>query len=219
MRLSRKFCALVATGLTLVGLTTGCGKSEEANNTAKDKQSISLQETQKQFENTASTASSLIGYAMKSVDPDLMKSYLNLGIAPNGQDEKKRTPLFFIAFSVKTDDNSRENDLSNAQSLLAAGANPDIADENGITPLMMASYHHKAKLVSLLLKNGADPSLQSDKGVTAARFADGKLLLLSETARKEMLKNNDYRETLIMLRDAGNTWKEKHTPATPPLNP
>ena len=42
------------------------------------------------------------------------------------------------------------------------------------TPLMVASYQGHNKVVQLLLKFGADPTLQSKSGHTALQYANAK---------------------------------------------
>jgi ankyrin repeat protein len=47
----------------------------------------------------------------------------------------------------------------------------DAASPNGTTPLMMAAHYGTSESVQLLLKEGADPSLKNQLGLTAADFA------------------------------------------------
>ena len=47
----------------------------------------------------------------------------------------------------------------------------DATSPNGTTPLMMAAQYGLRDVVSLLLKEGADPSIQNERGLTAADFA------------------------------------------------
>ena len=48
--------------------------------------------------------------------------------------------------------------------LLAARANPNVADENGMTPLHIASQVGDARLVRVLCSNGADPNAATSEG-------------------------------------------------------
>lgn len=51
------------------------------------------------------------------------------------------------------------------------GMNPNAADEEGSTPLMLAAVNGHADAVAFLLENGADPSLKDADGWDAAKLA------------------------------------------------
>ena len=55
--------------------------------------------------------------------------------------------------------------------LLQAGANPNIAREDGTTALMLAAWHGRYDAVKRLLRAGADPNAKSEQGETAAGIA------------------------------------------------
>lgn len=57
------------------------------------------------------------------------------------------------------------------EALLRAGANPDLAQADGFTPLHSAAHNGNAAIAGLLLLFGADPRLQSDSGHDAAELA------------------------------------------------
>lgn len=58
-----------------------------------------------------------------------------------------------------------------AAALLEAGADPDVRQEGGCTPLHEAAYNGNVELIELLLEHGANPELPDDAGVTPARMA------------------------------------------------
>jgi ankyrin repeat protein len=55
--------------------------------------------------------------------------------------------------------------------LLAAGAQPNLKDNRGMTALMIASGEGHAAAVTKLLEGGADPSLEDREGKTARDHA------------------------------------------------
>ena len=64
------------------------------------------------------------------------------------------------------------------RSWAASGADINVADEDGVTPLMVASYYHHAECVAEMLRVGADARRVNDNGWTAlhwvaARGGDG----------------------------------------------
>lgn len=69
--------------------------------------------------------------------------------------------------------------------LLEAGANPNVQQAGGFTPLMGAASHNNVELVKLLLSYRADKSIRDDSGKTAYDHGVEKGFIL------EMLKLHD----------------------------
>ena len=55
-------------------------------------------------------------------------------------------------------------DPSSLKALLAAGADPNLRDKEGLTPLHVAAYSQNATHAQLLLEGGADPALKTNAG-------------------------------------------------------
>ncbi len=101
---------------------------------------------------------------------------LNIGVNPNssvGSSGKiNYTALGKITTLVlQTQD---ETDYNILRLFLGKGANPNLADKNGKTPLMDAVYKGNLALVRLLLEFGADPNLKDNKGQSALDNAKKK---------------------------------------------
>lgn len=60
-----------------------------------------------------------------------------------------------------------EGEAEEVARLLAAGADPEAADEYGETALMFGASSSNVEVVRLLLEAGADPNRRNDDGVTA----------------------------------------------------
>lgn len=58
-------------------------------------------------------------------------------------------------------------DLTKMKELLAEGADPNMPDEKGLTPLMLATQKKHKDIVELLLSHGADINAKLDYGFTA----------------------------------------------------
>ena len=101
---------------------------------------------------------------------------LNTGINPNsnvGSSGKiNYTALYKITNqALQTQD---EIDYDIIRLFLEKGANPNLSDKNGKTPLMNASYKGNLTIVKMLLEFGADPTLKDYKGQSALDMAQKK---------------------------------------------
>lgn len=77
----------------------------------------------------------------------------------NGETAIYNGPPIFYAIS--------ESPADHIALLIKAGANPNIRNDEGLTPLMFAAEHHNPEIsVSILLKNGANPRLKDNNGLT-----------------------------------------------------
>jgi uncharacterized protein len=77
-----------------------------------------------------------------------------------------------------------KGDLLLAEKLLKKGANPNIADDNGSTCLIMAAQINNIDMVKLLLRYKADKTIKDKQGKTAADYA----LFTNNTAFIDLLK-------------------------------
>lgn len=95
---------------------------------------------------------------------DLAKALIARGADVN---REGWTPLHY-AVSAPSEDGS---DLQMVALLLEQHAYIDAASPNGTTPLMMAAQYGTRSAVQLLIKEGADPRLKNQQGLTASDFA------------------------------------------------
>jgi ankyrin repeat protein len=79
--------------------------------------------------------------------------------------------------------------VEEVERLLNEGADIDARADNGMTPLILASWRGHAKVVELLLREGADVNAATDIGTTALRLATER----------------GHREIIRMLQEAGAT--------------
>ena len=86
-------------------------------------------------------------------------------------DKNGWTRLHILAYLFSTDDDHVAN-LAHAQELLSRGANPNVIDDSGYTPLMHAAQKSFVKMASLLIANGAIVNARNDKGLTAMDWAN-----------------------------------------------
>ncbi len=93
--------------------------------------------------------------------PALLEFFLEKGLPANSIWDGK--PLLVTAC-----DASRYQD---AKTLLKHGADVNLADDQGMTPLIMASTVNHEELVRLLLDAGADPSRSDESGYRASDYA------------------------------------------------
>lgn len=94
---------------------------------------------------------------------DLLKLF-GSGVRADSATPLSKTPLLLYAVTEKASEEI-------VSAILAAGANADQADVNGMTPLLAASDIGSEKLVELLLKAKADPELADRRGITPLALA------------------------------------------------
>jgi ankyrin repeat protein len=75
---------------------------------------------------------------------------------------------------------ARNADLSQARQMLSAGADVNLAEPDGTTPLLWAVYNSSPELVHLLLDAGADPNIPNNLDLTpllqAARYGNADMI-------------------------------------------
>lgn len=88
------------------------------------------------------------------------------------------TPLMFAA----------ARDFEITKCLIEHKANVNAADSEGFTPLMIATLQDKPRIVTLLLENGADPSLVNKKGKSALDLTSIRINRWTKIERPEIAK-------------------------------
>ena len=102
-----------------------------------------------------------------------VKALLKVGVDPDVCDSKGEAPIGTVCAAIsRCPHNICINET--ATLLLQHHADPNIADNNGITPLIAASKNGCAKIISTLLKASADPTIADNNGQTPLIAASGK---------------------------------------------
>ncbi|XP_074088288.1 fibronectin type 3 and ankyrin repeat domains protein 1 isoform X5 [Macrotis lagotis] len=84
-----------------------------------------------------------------------------------------------------------------ASLLIEAGADVNVKDKDGKTPLMVAVLNNHEELVQLLLEQGADPSVTNEFGKSVLEMAQvfnrqNMIAILEESKRKLSLKKSSF---------------------------
>lgn len=117
---------------------------------------------------------------------DVLALLLNEGADPNepSRNEMRVTPLHSAAAHREPG-----RSLRMAEALLRGGANPNVQQHGGWTPLHQAAAHDQLPMVELLLAHGADPACASVDGQTPADMARaagyGEVARVLSEAREE----------------------------------
>lgn len=82
--------------------------------------------------------------------------------------------LLFAGINEDLIKSSAKNDTELAKLSIEKGADINLQDKNGYTPLMIASNFGHIDIVTLLVKNGADVKIQAINGETALSLAEKK---------------------------------------------
>ena len=150
--------------------------------------------------------------AVENGNLEIVRELLQAGAKANARDENRRTPLMsldadatpelvrlLLSFGARviSRDNGKSSVLINAvrnyadaevlQLLIQAGAKIDMADADGMTPLMEAAMDENLEAVKVLLGAGANVNLKTVEGETALSFASSeeiRQLLLSYGAQE-----------------------------------
>ena len=92
---------------------------------------------------------------------------------------------------------------------LVAGAEPDIADYDSRTALMLAAAEGETRTCKLLLAHGADPTLTDRWGHSAVDEASGALAELLQVNVDQWVQGHGQSKTLV--RTASTRRSEKRT--------
>jgi ankyrin repeat protein len=130
-------------------------------------------------------------WAARTGRADSIAELVHAGVDPNQQDSgvNNWTPLLHAV---------HKEQLGAVRALIAAGADPDLANPDGLTPLMLAAAQGEGDIVEELLACGADPRLKQPGGETALTYA-------ATEADARCIKALLHRAPDLRL---GNTWKD-----------
>jgi hypothetical protein len=97
---------------------------------------------------------------------------------------------------------ARDGSLVRLRALISAGADMNVKDVEGWTPLMVAALKGHAKIVVLLLSHGAHIDAKNNSGWTALRFAssvgDTEMMTLLIGYGADVNSRDDHRQTIMM---------------------
>lgn len=96
-----------------------------------------------------------------------------------------------------------KGDTTNVLQLIADGANINIANEKGWTPLVMAAFNQHMETVKVLVAAGADLNHQSVNGTTVFMYAKTKVM---ETGEYALLDYLLHKGAEINTRDVKKKW-------------
>ena len=102
-------------------------------------------------------------YALENANQEIISWFLSQDIDTSLADNKGVTPLHIAAYT--------NNIKAVEKILLLKQADINATDEKGTTPLHVAAHRASVDIISLLLENGADPSIRDKRGNLAEQLA------------------------------------------------
>ena len=102
---------------------------------------------------------------IRVIESSQLEALLSRGADPNAVDETGRAALHKLA-SLEGNILSRSKQIEQAKILLAFGANANLRDMEGNTPLHLAVHTFSTGLMKVLLREGADADIQNKKAET-----------------------------------------------------
>jgi Ankyrin repeats (many copies)/Ankyrin repeats (3 copies) len=110
--------------------------------------------------------------AASNGNPETVELLLRGGVAVNVRDRFGNTALLVAAGHTESDfDKGRADALKNVASLLEKGADVNLVDNGGETPLFKAVARGDIRMVGALLEKGADPNIKNASDLTVLRSA------------------------------------------------
>ncbi|BCS82803.1 ankyrin repeat protein [Cotonvirus japonicus] len=158
--------------------------------------SFDLEKLKKFFQNYANIdLDNIFMYAIKKDDCNVVKILLEYGVNPNGTnslDEYYCNPLYYLS------QNPAKNTIVLTDLLIEYGANINLCNCDGWTPLMNAIFEHNFNMAKYLLKKGADPNLQSNVSKRTSLY-----LLFANMKNMTVSSKNDLNNMLELLLEYG----------------
>ena len=124
----------------------------------------------KQESNDITSLSSLLIKAIGFCSVDVVCFLLSIGVDPNTKDDKGYSILLCSSI-LACDLSNRDKYYTIIDALLNAGADPNVTNNIGRTPLLYAVIYHCPRIVKLLLDHKADPNIHPDHDYSPLRIS------------------------------------------------
>ena len=109
--------------------------------------------------------------AAESGDQEAVTSWIQAGEDVNAQDTRKNDTLGLVIGGTAIRKAAAKGHVEIVKRLLEAGADPNLSDHYGWTPLLSACQAEHVEVVRLLVENGAQVDIPNALGVTALSLA------------------------------------------------
>ena len=129
---------------------------------------------------------SAMGWAAAYKDDSYLKLLLQYDGDVNLLNEKQRPYPYPIYNAIAV------NSMGNLRFLIENGANTDVVDKTGLTPIMLASTAGKWEMIMMMLEAGADISFKNKWGEDAASY-------IEDAGLGTVGKDNEWRKKVVQF--------------------
>ena len=109
--------------------------------------------------------------AAAASEPEIIRALVGRGGPVDATNRRGAQPLHYAVDGTPRSVQEQDAQRQTVSVLIELGADPNVTDKNGTTPLLRAIRNRNAEAVEVLLDRGANPRAKNKRGSTAVQLA------------------------------------------------